>query len=106
MGSYQDGVNDVLPVKGTQLTSTIDARLQEFAEKLMVGKVGAVVALEPATGEILVMVSSPTYNPDMINGGGFSDRAENITFKTAPHFSTTPDCGISRYVWLRIGNYL
>ena len=47
-----------------------------------------------------------TYNPDMINGGGFSDRAESVTFKIAPLFSATPDCGISRYVWLRIGNYL
>lgn len=67
-GAYKDGALDVLPVKGTQLTSTIDARLQEFAEKLMVGKVGAVVAIEPATGEILAMVSSPTYNPDLMVG--------------------------------------
>ena len=67
-GAYKDGELDVLPIKGTQLTSTIDARLQEFAEKLMVGKVGAIVAIEPATGEILVMVSSPTYNPDMMVG--------------------------------------
>ncbi len=68
VGSYKNGELDVLPIKGTQLTSTIDARLQEFAEKLMVGKVGAVVAIEPATGEILVMVSSPTYNPDLMVG--------------------------------------
>ena len=68
VGPYKDGALDILPVKGTQLTSTIDARLQEFAEKLMVGKVGAVVALEPATGEILAMVSSPTYNPDLMVG--------------------------------------
>ena len=67
-GSYKDGAMDVLPVKGTQLTSTIDARLQEFAEKLMVGKVGAIVAIEPSTGEILAMVSSPTYNPDLMVG--------------------------------------
>lgn len=68
VGSYKNGELDVLPIKGTQLTSTIDARLQEFAERLMVGKVGAVVAIEPATGEILVMVSSPTYNPDLMVG--------------------------------------
>ena len=54
--------------KRQQLTSTIDARLQEFAEKLMVGKVGAIVAIEPSTGEILAMVSSPTYNPDLMVG--------------------------------------
>ena len=67
-GAYKDGALDVLPVKGPQLTSTIDARLQEFAEKLMVGKVGAIVAIEPSTGEILAMVSSPTYNPDLMVG--------------------------------------
>ena len=67
-GSYNDGLDDILPVKGAQLTSTIDARLQEFAEELMVGKIGAVVAIEPSTGEILVMVSSPSYNPDLMVG--------------------------------------
>lgn len=67
-GSYNDGLDDILPVKGAQLTSTIDARLQEFAEELMVGKIGAVVAIEPSTGEILAMVSSPTYDPDLMVG--------------------------------------
>ena len=67
-GAYNDGADDILPVKGLQLTSTIDARLQEFAETLMEGKIGAVVAIEPATGEVLVMVSSPTYNPDLMVG--------------------------------------
>jgi penicillin-binding protein 2 len=67
-GSYNDGLDDILPVKGAQLTSTIDARLQEFAEELMVGKIGAVVAIEPSTGEILVMVSSPSYIPDLMVG--------------------------------------
>lgn len=67
-GSYNDGYDDMLPVKGAQLTSTIDARLQEFAEELMEGKIGAVVAIEPSTGEILTMVSSPSYNPDLMVG--------------------------------------
>ena len=67
-GEYNDGMDNILPVKGSQLTSTIDARLQEFAEELMVGKIGAVVAIEPSTGEILVMVSSPTYDPDLMVG--------------------------------------
>lgn len=68
MGPYKDGDMDILPVKGLQLTSTIDGRLQEFTEELMEGKVGAAVAIEPSTGEILVMVSSPTYNPDLMVG--------------------------------------
>lgn len=67
-GAYNDGLDDIQPVKGAELTSTIDARLQEFAETLMEGKIGAVVAIEPSTGEVLVMVSSPTYNPDLMVG--------------------------------------
>ena len=49
---------------GKNLVCTIDARLQAFAEELMVGKVGSVVAIEPSTGEILVMASSPTFDPN------------------------------------------
>ena len=47
-----------------------------------------------------------TYNPDEINGGGFSDKAESVKFQIAPKFSSREDCGISRYVWIRIGNYI
>ena len=67
-GSYDNGAHDQLPEKGKRIVSTIDGRLQEFAEELMVGKIGSVVAIEPSTGEILVMVSSPTYNPDLMVG--------------------------------------
>jgi penicillin-binding protein 2 len=68
IGPYNDGQDDIQPQRGLQLTSTIDVRLQEFAEELMEGKIGSVVAIEPATGEILVMVSSPSYNPDLLVG--------------------------------------
>ncbi|MBR5877443.1 MAG: penicillin-binding protein 2, partial [Alistipes sp.] len=67
-GSYMDGAFDSLPVPGKRLTCTIDAKLQAFAEELMKDKVGAVVAIEPKTGEILVMASSPTYDPDEMVG--------------------------------------
>ena len=67
-GSYMNGAFDSLPIPGRMLTCTIDARLQAFAEELMEGKVGAVVAIEPSTGEILVMASSPTYDPDELVG--------------------------------------
>lgn len=67
-GSYMDGKYDSLPIPGLKLTCTIDARLQALAEELMAGKVGAVVAIEPSTGEILVMASSPTYDPDELVG--------------------------------------
>ena len=67
-GSYMDGVFDTLPIPGKRITSTIDVRLQAFAEELMAGKMGAVVAIEPSTGEILVMASSPTFDPDDMVG--------------------------------------
>ena len=73
-GSYMDGMFDTLPIPGKRITSTIDLRLQAFAEELMEGKMGAVVAIEPATGEILVMASSPTFDP---NGMVGSQRGNN-----------------------------
>ena len=66
--SYMNGRFDTLPVPGKYIVSTIDARLQAFAEELMAGKVGAAVAIEPSTGEILMMVSSPTFDPDDLVG--------------------------------------
>ena len=67
-GSYLDGHYDSLPDRGRSIVSTIDARLQLLGEELMRGKVGAAVAIEPSTGEILMMVSSPTYDPDELVG--------------------------------------
>ena len=67
-GSYMDGMFDSLPEPGNYIVTTIDARLQAFTEELMRGKVGAAVAIEPSTGEILMMVSSPTYDPDELVG--------------------------------------
>ncbi len=67
-GAYMDGAQDTLPVAGKYMVSTIDGRLQRFGEELMAGKVGAAVAIEPSTGEILMMVSSPTYDPDELVG--------------------------------------
>lgn len=67
-GRLNDGQNDVPPVSGKNLTLSLDIKLQEYAESLMVNKIGAVVAIEPATGEILCMVSSPTYDPRKLIG--------------------------------------
>ncbi len=67
-GSYMDGKFDSLPEPGKYIVSTIDARLQLLGEELMRGKVGAAVAIEPSTGEILMMVSSPSYDPDELVG--------------------------------------
>lgn len=67
-GNFEDGRYDVSPVPGRDLTLSIDADLQAYAESLMVNKVGAMVAIQPSTGEILCMVSSPTFDPRLLVG--------------------------------------
>ncbi len=67
-GHFEDGKYDSSPIAGRDLTLSIDADLQAYAESLMVNKVGALVAIEPKTGEILAMVSSPTYDPRLLVG--------------------------------------
>ena len=67
-GRYEEGARDIAPVSGRNLKLSIDIGLQQYAESLMVNKIGAVVAIEPSTGEILAMVSSPTYDPTLLIG--------------------------------------
>lgn len=67
-GSYMNGLYDTMAIPGKPLTSTIDADLQEYAEILMQNKIGSVVALDPSTGEILSIVTSPTYDPNLFVG--------------------------------------
>ena len=67
-GRYQDGRFDVQPVPGKNLTLSIDIELQKLGEHLMQGKLGSIVAIEPSTGEILCMVTSPTYDPRTMVG--------------------------------------
>ena len=71
-GDFQDGKFDTIPEPGKDLQITIDLELQRYAEKLMAGKVGSVVAIEPKTGEVLVFVSSPNYDPSLLTGRDFS----------------------------------
>ncbi len=68
IGSYQHGQCDTLPIEGINLYTTIDADLQEYAEKIMANKRGCVVAIEPSTGEVLVLASAPTYDPNLLVG--------------------------------------
>lgn len=67
-GHYQNGENDRRPIPGKDLTLSIDAKLQALGERLMEGKMGAIVAIEPSTGEVLCMVSSPSYDPHRMEG--------------------------------------
>lgn len=73
-GKYKDGIYDTLATVGKNITSTLDIDLQMYGEKLMQNKVGAIVAIEPSTGEILALVSTPGYDPNLLVG---SDMAIN-----------------------------
>ena len=67
-GSYKKGAFDTLPINGKDLQLTLDIDLQLYAQKLMNGKRGGIVALEPSSGEILALVTSPSYDPNMLVG--------------------------------------
>ena len=67
-GSYQNGALDRHPKPGKNLTLAIDYKLQALGERLMQNKIGSIVAIEPSTGEVLCMVSSPTYDPRLMTG--------------------------------------
>ena len=81
-GSFKEGAYDTLSVPGKNIITTINAELQTYAESLFVGKRGSVVAIEPATGEILVMVSSPSYDPNLLSGRNFSSNFVTIASDT------------------------
>lgn len=66
VGPYRNGTQDSISISGFDMITTIDLELQKYAEELLAGKRGSVVAIEPATGEILVAVSSPTYDPNLL----------------------------------------
>jgi penicillin-binding protein 2 len=67
-GNYQNGKFDTKPIPGKKLTLGIDIELQRLGERLLEGKLGSIVAIEPSTGEILCMVSSPSYDPRIMVG--------------------------------------
>ncbi len=66
VGSYENGSLDYSAVSGEDINLTLDLVLQEYGELLMRNKKGAIVALEPETGEVLAMISAPTYDPNIL----------------------------------------
>ncbi len=75
-GKYENGIHDIAPVSGRNLKLSIDIDLQIYGEELMKGKIGAIVAIEPSTGEILALVTSPNYDPSLLVG---KDRGKNYS---------------------------
>ncbi|ASO04209.1 peptidoglycan D,D-transpeptidase FtsI family protein [Arenibacter algicola] len=82
IGPYKTGTLDTLPEQGKQITVTIDKILQEYGEKLMTGKHGGIVALEPASGEILALISGPTYDPALLVGRERSRNYSKLHYDT------------------------
>ncbi|MBT4869567.1 MAG: penicillin-binding protein 2 [Polaribacter sp.] len=80
-GSYLKGTYDTLSQNGKDLTLTLDIKLQAYAQKLMSGKRGGIVAIEPTTGEILALVTAPSYDPNMLVG---RKRSKNSNFLMDP----------------------
>ncbi|WP_071387073.1 penicillin-binding transpeptidase domain-containing protein [Roseivirga seohaensis] len=95
-GSFKDGALDTVSVPGTNLITTIDLELQTYAEKLLKGKTGSIVAIDPSTGEVLVMATAPTYEPKMLSGREFGKNYGKIASDSAKllfnraHMATYP----------------
>ncbi len=78
-GRYENGAQDVAPISGRDLKLSIDIELQQYAQSLLNGKRGAVVAIEPSTGEILCLVSSPSYDPGLLVGRQRGENYKKLT---------------------------
>ncbi len=78
-GSYLDGTADIEARPGSDITLTIDAELQMLGERLLHNKLGSIVAIEPATGEVLCMVSSPSYDPSLLVGRHRSENYKELS---------------------------
>jgi penicillin-binding protein 2 len=76
IGSYKDGKYDTIAVQGEDINLTIDAEIQKYGEELMINKRGGIVAIEPRTGEILALITAPSYDPGILVG---RQRSKNYT---------------------------
>jgi penicillin-binding protein 2 len=76
IGPYKGGIYDTLATVGHDVSITIDSKLQQYGETLMANKRGGIVAIEPSTGEILSLISTPSYNPNLLVG---RERSKNYT---------------------------
>lgn len=76
IGSYKNGKYDTIAVQGEDINLTLDAELQKYGEELMINKRGGIVAIEPSSGEILALVTAPSYDPGILVG---RQRSKNYT---------------------------
>ena len=81
-GKAGEGKNDILPISGNDIRTTLDIDLQLYGEKLMRNKTGSIVAIEPSSGEILAMVSSPGFDPNLLCGRERGDNFKRLNRDT------------------------
>lgn len=81
-GSFKNGEYDTLSIPGQDLMCTVDIGLQEYGEYLFKGKSGSIIAIEPSSGEILAMVSGPSYDPNLLTGKNYSSNYTLISNDT------------------------
>ena len=81
-GSFKDGAYDTLSIPGQNLITGIDLDLQRYGEYLMKGKAGSIAAIEPSSGEILALVSGPSYDPNLLTGRQYSSNFRLISSDT------------------------
>jgi len=79
IASYLGGKLDTVPKPGYNLKTSIDIDFQEYGEYLMQGKIGAIVAFEPSTWEVLAMINAPTYDPNLLVGGNYGDNYKKLS---------------------------
>ena len=77
-GSFKNGAYDTTAIRGENLHSSLDLELQKLGDTLLQNKTGSIVAIEPSTGEILCMVSSPSYDPNLLTGREFSKNYQKL----------------------------
>jgi penicillin-binding protein 2 len=101
-GSFNEGKFDTAAVPGKNMVSSLDIELQQLGEKLLKNKVGSIVAIEPKTGEVLCMVSSPSYDPSLLTG---QDRGKNFKALLAdslnPLFVRPPESSLPSRLYLQ-----
>lgn len=81
-GSFKEGKYDTMAIPGINLITSLDIDLQRYGEKLLEGKAGSIVAVEPSTGEILSFISGPSYDPGRLSGKNYSTNYKIISSDT------------------------
>lgn len=108
-GKFKNGDLDTVSIAGKNIQATLDLELQQYCEKLLAGKRGSVVAIEPKTGEILSFISAPTYDPNQLTGSKFGqnftllNQNENKPLFNRPVMAMYPPGSIFKIVQSLVG---